>query len=259
MEKGHFMSTQSKLSVIIDSGASARKSRARRFRKKTYRLRELAGDVASLVPRGPDLFGIWVTKRLEPRFREEIMVAVSRTNECKYCNYMHTWWASRVGLSEGELEKIKVWDPQSPDTRDRIAIAYVQELVRRDFKPVAKDLVDLLSEQYSRRECADIETVARVMTVFNRSANTFDALVSRLKGEASDHSRVPDELVIGFAFVLVAPVMTAALSLLQQRSPLAVIRDFRAFSRKFEEDLAVSNKPRLRSVESDRKKGRQSA
>ena len=75
-------------------------------------------------------------------------------------------------------------------------------------------------------QSAMVETVARVMTLANLSANTMDAFLARLRGNPSGHSRIPDELVIGAGFVLVYPIMMVVLGVMQRRSPVAVFRDF---------------------------------
>ena len=176
-----------------------------------------------------------------------------------YCNFVHSWWAARAGLAEESLARISVADPTPSLDPDNIAVAYVQALAQRDFRPVGEELTRLLADRYSERERADIELVARAMTLFNRSANTFDALLSRTRGVPSRHSSVVDELVLGSALVLVAPAMVAALSVLQRKTPLRLAREFQAFSDKFEEEIASSSKSRLRAVKPNAGKGRASA
>jgi len=196
------------------------------FRKRTYRLEELGRQAAALVPRLPDIFSVWVRKRMAPLFREEIMVAVARVNGCRFCNFVHGQWALAQGLDEGELGRIGRGGGPGGDPGRLLALDYAQALAQADFGPVPSDLERDVQERFTGRERSEIETVARVMTVANRCANTLDALLSRRRGVASGHSRPVDEWVIGAGFFLVYPVMMGVLAVMQRRSPLSVYRDF---------------------------------
>jgi len=196
------------------------------FRKKTYRLEDLSRHLAALVPRMPDVLSVWGRKRVDPLFREEIMVAVARTNECRFCNFVHGQWALVEGLTEDGLERIGRADGSDQNPERGLALDYAQALAAGDFGPVPADLERRVQEHFSEGRRRDIETVARVMTVANLSANTLDALLSRGKGVPSGHSRLVDELVIGAGFFLVYPVMMVVLAVMQRRSPFSVYQDF---------------------------------
>jgi len=196
------------------------------FRKKTYRLGELIRDLAALVPRLPVILSVWVRKRMDPLFREEIMVAVARTNECRFCHFVHGQWALAEGAGQAGRQGIGEESGRDEDPARGLALAYAQALASCDFGAVPADLERQVRELFSEGRRREIETVARVMTVANLSANTFDALLSRKKGIPSGHSRLVDELVIGAGFLLVYPVMIGVLAVLQRRSPSAVWRDF---------------------------------
>ncbi|MFU8804879.1 MAG: hypothetical protein ACNA8W_13775, partial [Bradymonadaceae bacterium] len=52
--------------------------------KNTYRIPEIIRDALFLAGRRQNIMAIWVSRRLHPRLREEIMVAVSQANTCRY-------------------------------------------------------------------------------------------------------------------------------------------------------------------------------
>jgi len=213
----------------IPAGAHAVPGTARPFggfRKKTYRLGEVLRDLAALVPRLPGIYAVWVRKRVPPALREEIMVAVARTNECRFCTFVHGQWALAEGVSPDELERIGAADGPGGDPNRRLALAYAGALASAGFGPVPAELEDEVRRECGEVRARDLETVARVMTLANLSANTLDALLARRKGCPSGHSRPVDELVIGAGFLLVYPVMMGVLAVMQRRSPLAVYRDF---------------------------------
>ena len=70
-------------------------------RKPIISTREFAGLTAGLLRQAPDLKAIWIGGRLEPAFREEIMVAVAAANNCRQCSFAHREWALAEGLSAG--------------------------------------------------------------------------------------------------------------------------------------------------------------
>jgi AhpD family alkylhydroperoxidase len=198
------------------------------YRKKCYRLGEFLRDLGALLPRTTDIWGIWRHRRVDPLFREEIMVAVARTNECRLCTYVHTEWALSAGLPEGDRGEVSRPQPSGSDPGKGLALSYAESLASSDFQQVPEGLRREVSNVYGATRCRDIETIARAMTVFNRSFNTVEALFSRMKGQPSGHSRLLDELPIGVAFALLYPVVILMVSLLRRRSPIAVLRGFLA-------------------------------
>lgn len=204
------------------------------FRKRTYRIRELASDTAGLLPKLPDLASIWLGKRLDPAFREEIMVAVAQSNACRYCLFTHHEWALHDGASAEELAKIESPELEDFNHKKWIALIYARARTAAKFGPVAADLEEELRRHYSEAESADIDLVARVMTVMNLSGNTVDALLSRFRGAPSDHSRLLDELFIALLFLGVAPPVAVLLAIWKRKSPLGLLREFLDFSRRLE-------------------------
>jgi len=177
-----------------------------------------------------DIYAIWVKKRLDPMFREEIMVAVARANSCRFCDFVHGQWALAQGLQEEDLARIgSRSEPQEGKSERALALAFAQALASGDFALVDPAPAGTMRERFGETATRDVETVARVMTLANLSANTADAFFSRLKDNPSTHSRLADELILGAAFALVYPLMMVVLAVLQRRTPLAVLRDFLRF------------------------------
>jgi len=199
------------------------------YRKKCYRLGEFLRDLGALLPRMTDIWHIYTKRRVAPLFREEIMVAVARTNECRLCTYVHTEWALSAAMPEGDRGELSRPGPSGSDPDKALAISYAESLASSDFRQVPEGLRREVANLCGATRCRDIETVARVMTLANRSFNTVEALFSRMKGQPSGHSRLVDELLIGVAFALLYPVVILMVSLLRRRSPIAVLRGFLAF------------------------------
>ena len=110
------------------------------YRKKCYRLGEFLMDLGALFPRTTDIWAIRARRRVDPLFREEIMTAVARTNECRLCTYVHNEWALSAGMPEGDRAGILGPEPSSSDPDKGLAISYAEILASSDFRTVPEEL-----------------------------------------------------------------------------------------------------------------------
>jgi AhpD family alkylhydroperoxidase len=137
----------------------------------------LAGTAASL----PRLLASFVgPDRLDPALREGVIVAVSRMNRCRHCTAIHSAWGESVGLAEGE--------PAEPLAS---AARYARCLLAGDDPSEAERE---LARQLPPEAVRQVEVVARLADFTNRCGNTWDALASRLGGEAPAASTLLGEL-----------------------------------------------------------------
>jgi AhpD family alkylhydroperoxidase len=172
-------------------------------------LRETAG----LAARTPELIAIWSRRQLDPRLREEVMLAVARANACNLCTLAHRRWALAEGVTDEELAAIEGQEAEQFDRRTWAAIAWAQARTRADLEPVPDELEAELVRHYDERERADLELVTEAMGTANRSANTLHALLERLRGRPLAGSRVGDELALGSVVALAIPLVATYLSL----------------------------------------------
>jgi AhpD family alkylhydroperoxidase len=170
-------------------------------------------EATALVGRSRDLIAVWGRRRLDPRLREEIMVAVARANTCRWCTLAHRRWAIAEGVTDEELAAMEGQDAEHFDRRTWAAIAWAQARTRADLEPVPDELEAELARHYDEGERADLELVTQTMGVANRSANTFDALLERLRGRPVAGSRVGDEVALGSVVALSIPPVAAYLTL----------------------------------------------
>ena len=205
--------------------------------RPTFTVPGFVRATGSLIGRGREIGAIWGQKRIDPAFREELMVAVARVNSCRFCSYHHREWALRVGLPGDELAALEGVDAESVDARRWVAVAYVQELARAEFRSVPESIETEFQAFYDQREQSDIDTIARVMAFANRAANTIDSLLARRRGEPWPDTRALDDYLLGglgIASMILPAVMIAGW---RRTSPLAVVRDFNAFSKRYDDEI----------------------
>jgi AhpD family alkylhydroperoxidase len=170
-----------------------------------------------IAPRLPDVAAIWGTRRLDPRLREEVMLAVAQANACRLCTLAHRRWALAEGVTDAELAALENQDPDRFDRRTWAAIAWADARARASLGPVPAEFEDELARYYSAAERDDLDLVTTVMTVANRSANTFDALLARLRGRPVPGSRLLDELLIATSVAVSIPPVAGYLALTRHR------------------------------------------
>lgn len=195
---------------------------------RTYRLPELARDLRRVTRRIPALWAIWVGGRLSPELREQVIVVVARANACRMCEHAHTRMALEAGVSDAELAALENMDERAFDRRTWLAIAHARELVKADFvAPRDEESFRALNDALGAQTRADVEDVARVMTVANRIANTLNALSDRGRGRPVPGSHWLDEIVVNLLFLPGAWLGTLVAALRQRKSPFAVWRQAR--------------------------------
>lgn len=161
------------------------------------------------------------------------MLAVSHAHNCLYCAFIHREWALHTGLPLSIISGIEApTEAASPRDPRWLAGTYAEGLVRADFDAVAPLLDTAVSVEFSAAHRNRIETIARIMTIFNRSTNTVDALRARLAGAAVDGSRLRDELVVSlFAWTVTLPVFVTV-SGIRRESPRNLLRRYRRTTRR---------------------------
>ncbi len=177
-----------------------------RQRKPIIQWREFGRWTAALFRQRKDLKAIWFgNDRIEPAFREELMLAVAGANSCRQCSYAHREWALAEGLLEAELVALEGLDAESFDAKTWAAVAWVQEAARSDFTAVPEAIDANFKALYGFQEQADIELVARTMAWMNRVSNTVDAAVERLRRRPVPGSGVGREVLAVVVYALVVP------------------------------------------------------
>ena len=182
------------------------------YRKRTMTAREFARTVRTLAPQASMIYRIWGKQDLDPGFREELMLAVAKLNDCRYCTWGHHEWAYLSGVPEEELARLENMEPEGFERGKWVAISYVRAIVSANFGQVSQELRDEMAEHYSPKEIREIELVAQVMDIANRGANTWDSMLSRIKGKPANDSRLMDEIVMSGVFWSAAPVVVLFLA-----------------------------------------------
>lgn len=204
-----------------------------RLRKPIIQWQEFGEMTAGLLRRRRDLKAIWFHDRLDPGFRETIMLAVAGANTCRQCSYAHREWALAEGVLEAELAALEGLDAESFDPRTWAAIAWSQAAARSDFAHVSDAIDANFHKWFTDQESADIEVTARTMCWMNRVSNTVDAALERLRRHPEPDSGLGREVVAVVIYGLVVPVVLIVLAVKQKRRPMDLVRGVIPFFQDF--------------------------
>ena len=196
----------------------------------------------ALLRRWRDLKAIYIGKRIEPGFREEIMLSVAAADTSRQCGFAHQEWALAVGVPQAEIAALKARDAAYFDARKWTAFTWAQAAARSDFGHVPDTIEADFRREFGAQEQSDIELLARLMYWMNEVSNGVDAAWERLTGKPVEGSALREvEAIVVYAFFV--PYVMVILSARQKRDPVSLIQGMRPFFREFEQRVSRPSGP----------------
>ncbi len=192
------------------------------------------GSTGMLVRRRRDLWAIYRKRRLDPVFREEIMIAVAGANSSRQCSFAHREWAKAEGISAADLAALEGLDTESLDERTWAAVAWAQAHARSDLTEAPPGVGANFRRLFSPQEQADIELAVRTMYWLNEVSNGVDAFLSRARRNRVPGSTALTELEALLLYGVAVPALTILFGAKQRRSPVKILRGMNPFFREFE-------------------------
>ncbi len=123
---------------------------------------------------------------------EKIMLAVTQVNNCRYCRLGHSYAASRAGVSRAEIESLLAGDWSPFPAQETAALAFARHYAESEEQPDPAAWEALVAA-CGPAQARDALAYMRMITIGNLLGNTFDALLSRLRGRPALDSRLLDE------------------------------------------------------------------
>jgi len=151
------------------------------FRKRTFSLPLYAQSLAALMTAGPVLARALIRPRISRALREQVMLAVTSVNDCRYCDWGHTALALRSGVDLAALRQTLGSGSLSADsTPDEVAVLYAQHVASQqgDADPGAERA---LAAAWTPAERAEIKAYITAITFGNLVGNSADAWLARLR------------------------------------------------------------------------------
>ena len=157
--------------------------------------KQFVAAINDILKHTDDLKAAARSKRIDHSFAEKIMLAVTQVNGCRYCDYGHTKSALQAGVPPEEIKKISTGELGDFPEDEAIALYFGQHYAETGGKP-EPDAFKRLIEYYGEQKANDIMAYIRMITFGNLMGNTFDAFLSRLRGNPASGSSTLSELAI---------------------------------------------------------------
>ena len=165
------------------------------FEKRIFTPGLFLNDVGFLLTRGPSIIGAARDENITRTFAEKIMTVTTAVNECTYCAWYHAKAAVASGIGAEEVKSLLHLQFQATTSDFEImALLYAQHYAETNRQPESQ-MTARLFDTYGQRTAKHIMLVIRMISFGNLLGNTWDAVLSRLKGRPAPESNVAFELV----------------------------------------------------------------
>ena len=174
------------------------------FHKRVFTLPQLLRISLQAGVRLPLLGKALLLPATSRKLREQVMLACTSVNDCRYCAWAHTHLALKNGVDIEQMNALLA-SPDQPlaNEREGIAMLYAQHFAEQLGKPSA-EAKERLSSVFSGAEVREIQAYLYAIYFANLSGNTFDALLLRLQGKSAENSHLLTEVI---SSALSAPVL----------------------------------------------------
>ncbi len=138
--------------------------------------------------------------RLDPAFRERLMLAVTEVNGCRYCSFLHSRLALSSGMDDAEVRALLGGELEGSPEEQLPALMFAQHWAETRGRP-SREAIDGLLQTYDRDTAGDIIAAIQSIMIGNLYGNTVDAFGARLRGRT-----VPERSLAELVAVLVGGV-----------------------------------------------------
>ena len=176
------------------------------FSRRIYTLRSLLRDFRDILAHSHEFRSAMRSQRISRAFAEKIMLTVTGVNGCRYCSYAHAKTALASGVSPEEVDLLLSGDIGQVSPKEAPALFFAQHYAESGGHP-DPEMVQNLVETYGQEKARDILSYIRMIILGNLSGNTFDALLSRLRGRPAEGSSLGSELATLALLVLGTPLL----------------------------------------------------
>ncbi len=175
------------------------------FGKRIFSARALIEDCGFLLAHTPQIIRAFRDQKISQTTVEKIMTVTTAVNGCRYCSWFHARRALESGIDEEELRSLLDLQFQADaDEFEAMALLYAQHFAEADGRP-DPEMTRKLFGYYGTRTADHIVLFIRMISFGNLLGNTWDAVLSRLKGNPAENSNLVFELsffMLTFWFML---------------------------------------------------------
>ncbi len=181
-----------------------------KFDKKIFTTKTFMNDIRFLITHISKIRSAMHNEEISKAFIEKVMSVVTAVNGCTYCTWFHAKQAVESGISDEEVKNMLNLQFQADASDFELpALLYAQHYAETDRHP-EKEMTERFFDFYGETTTNDVLLFIRMIFFGNLLGNTWDAVISRLKGKPAENSNVFFEF---FFFLLTFLVMIPAMFL----------------------------------------------
>jgi AhpD family alkylhydroperoxidase len=143
-------------------------------------LKEFWRDLGHMLSNRNQIKSAMRDTRIDPAFRERLMMAVTEVNGCRYCRSFHIGQAREAGIS---LEEINIYllgtIPEDIPEDQKLAVCYAQHWAEND-QQADKDYQQQVREWYGEDSFQSISMILRMIWMGNLLGNTWDYFLHKI-------------------------------------------------------------------------------
>lgn len=174
------------------------------FNRRIYTFFTLHKDIWFLLKNSFAIVAAFLNKKIDKAFMERIMLVTTAVNGCTYCSWFHAKQAAATGMSATEIKDILSLQFKTQAAEEEVtALLFAQHYAETNRHP-DPEMWDKLNAYYGVKNAYHLYLMIRIIYFANLSGNTYDAFLSRLKGEKASGSNVLFEIVF---FILNTPFL----------------------------------------------------
>ncbi|MCA9903580.1 MAG: carboxymuconolactone decarboxylase family protein, partial [Anaerolineae bacterium] len=92
------------------------------FNKRTFTVGSFSAAIDDMFDHLGDMRAATRQHRISKAFAERVMMAVTQVNGCRYCDFGHARMALKVGVTQAEIDALRLGDLQALPEAEAVAI-----------------------------------------------------------------------------------------------------------------------------------------
>ena len=173
------------------------------FDRKVFTPKIFFSDTFFIITHIVNIIRAFSNKEISKAFTEKIMTVSTAVNGCVYCEWFHAKQAVTSGISENEIKNMLNLQFQADASEFEVpGLLYTQHFAETSRNPEPEMTISF-EEFYGRKTANDVYIFIRIIYWGNLIGNTWDAVLSRFKGNPAPNSKLWFELIFFLLFFLV--------------------------------------------------------
>jgi len=167
--------------MTIDSTDQPHITAKNKFQRRYYQSwSSFWSDLKFLISNRDQIKSAMNSPKLNPAFRERLMLAVTEVNLCRYCRTFHVGQAKQAGISIEEIAVyLKGTIPDEVPEEQKLAVCYARHWAETDSHP-DPDYIHQVKETYGEDGFQAINMVLRMISMGNLLGNTWDYILFKV-------------------------------------------------------------------------------